>query len=180
MTTSSRIIFSGNEKRIKRFTKRTWYWLIGLLCITVPLLLFLPPIDFSLRSLLEPLIAIGIAVACLSSLALLPQNFEIREDGIAPPVRGYINGLMRRKRFIKYSEINDINIGENALHHEIVLKNGKTISIGLGGAFFLSLSVSDNRIGRMEKILRKVREELIKHRNHDGEVIIRKEDIGID
>lgn len=180
MTTSSQIIFSGNEKGIKRFTKRTWYWLVGLLCITVPLLLLLPPVNLSLGSLLEPLIAIGIGVAIFSSLALLPQNLEIRENGIAPPIRGYINGLMRRKRFIEYSQIYDIKIEENALHHEIILKNGKTISTGLGGAFFLSLSVPDNRIGRMEKILSKVKEELVKHRNHDGEVIIRKEDIGID
>jgi hypothetical protein len=186
---NSQVIFKGNAEAVKKFRRRTMYWLVAAVLLTIPFFIyseFFAPYspqnhwkELSDSGFWMVIIGCCITIFIFSSLAMIPQNLEIREDGIAPPTRGYIEALKGRERFIKYSEIHEIVLGETPIEYEIVLRNGKHILVGIGGAFFLELSVQPSRIGKFDRVFRAVKEKLdeIKWSGNKGEIVLNKEEI---
>ena len=106
---NSKVIFKGCPEAVKKHRRTTMYWLVTLLGVVLFILFFVPPypwegdrgwIGWLSRGGWYVAIAGCITVFIFSSLAMIPQNLEIREDGIAPPTRGYIDAIKGRERFI--------------------------------------------------------------------------------
>jgi len=182
---NGKIIFAGNEKKIQKFRKKTWKYIIAMTLSVSPFLIW---ISYDIISGKEPLFSRNVLILSLGgfaayytflSFALLPQNFEIREDGILLPLRRWRDVVRRKERFIEYGDISDIKLGETVVEHELILKNGKRISLGVWGGFFLLYGIAMNRVGKLDRTLRAIREELIRQKDKDRKIIIRKEGIDV-
>ena len=179
------IIFAGNGKKIQKFKKTALKYIISLFIVSTPFLVFavyetLKGVGtFFDREMLLLYFGAFVGYYTFLSFALLPQNFEIREDGILLPLRRWRDVVKRKERFIEYGDIYDIKLGQTPVEHELLLRNGKRIPLGVWGGFFLLYGIANNRVGKLDRTLRTVREELVRQRDRDKEIIIRKEDIDI-